>query len=169
MILVKEKLGNIYSAFSDKRDIDLLSIEWHEARKRILNKKTRQSKDVTLKFLNENPNLKDGDILWQDENTIIAVEINPCDCIIITPGSMLQASSICYEIGNRHLPLFFEGDELLSPYDVPLYNLLQVLGYAIKAGERKPSNSFQTTVLPHLQAGMADNLPDKINQFTISL
>ena len=168
MILVKEKLGNIYSAFSDKRDIDLLSIEWHEARKRILNKKTRQSKDVTLKFLNENPNLKDGDILWQDENTIIAVEINPCDCIIITPGSMLQASSICYEIGNRHLPLFFEGDELLSPYDVPLYNLLQVLGYTIKIEQRKLNNSFQTTVFPHLQVGITDSLPNKIHQLITS-
>ena len=169
MILVKEKLGNIYSASNHERDIDVLLIEWHETRKRILHKQTRQGKDVTIKFLNENPNLKDGDILWQDENTIIAVEIKPCKCIIIIPENLLTAASVCYEIGNRHLPLFYEGDELLVPYDAPLYTLLQVLGYAIKAGERKPSNSFQTTVLPHLQAGMADNLPDKINQFTISL
>ena len=168
MILVKEKLGNIHSASDHDRDIDVLLIEWHEARKRILHKQTSQGKDVTLKFLNENPNLKDGDILWQDENTIIAVEINRCDCIVIVPESMLQASSVCYEIGNRHLPLFFEDDELLIPYDVPLYNLLQVLGYTIKRENRKLNNSFQTTVLPHLQISFTDSSPSIISQLTIS-
>ena|ERR1019366_8148177 len=168
MILVKEKLGNIHSASDHDHYIDVLLIEWHEARKRILHKQTSQGKDVTLKFLNENPNLKDGDILWQDENTIIAVEINPCDCIVITPESMLQASSVCYEIGNRHLPLFYEGDELLGPYDVPMYNLLQGSGYTVKVEERKLNNSFQTTVLPHLQVGITDSLPNKIHQLITS-
>jgi urease accessory protein len=169
MILVKEKLGNIHSASAHERDIDVLLIEWHEARKRILHKQTSQGKDVTLKFLNENPNLKDGDILWQGENTIIAVEINRCDCIVIVPESMLQASSVCYEIGNRHLPLFYEGDELLVPYDVPMYNLLQGSGYTVKVEERKLNNSFQTTVLPHLQVGITDSLPNKIHQLITSL
>jgi urease accessory protein len=169
MILVKEKLGNIYSAFNHKRDIDILLIEWHEARKRILHKQTKQGKAVCIKFLNENPNLKDGDILYQDENTTIVVEINPCECIVITPGGMLQTSSICYEIGNRHLPLFYEGDELLVPYDAPLYNLLETLGHSLKTEERKLNHSFHTTVLPHLQVGMNDSLLNKIHHFTTSL
>jgi len=168
MILVKEKLGNIYSASIYECDIDGLLVEWYETRKRILHKKTKHGVSVTLKFLNENPDLKDGDILWQDENTIIAVEINPCDCIVITPESLLQASSVCYEIGNRHLPLFYEGDELLVPYDVPMYNLLQGSGYTVKAEERKLNNSFQTTVLPHLQVGITDSLPNKIHQLITS-
>jgi urease accessory protein len=168
MILVKEKLGNIHSASAHERDIDVLLIEWHETRKRILHKQTGQGKDVTIKFLNENPNLKDGDILWQHENTIIAVEINPCDCIVITPESMLQASSVCYEIGNRHLPLFYEDDELLVPYDVPMFSLLQASGYTVKVEKRKLNNSFQTTVLPHLQVGITDSLPNKIHQLITS-
>jgi urease accessory protein len=169
MILVKEKSGNIYSAFNHKRDIDLLLIEWHEAIKLILHKQTKQGKAVCIKFLNENPNLKDGDILYQGENTTIAIEINPCECIVIIPENMLAAASLCYEIGNRHLPLFYEGDELLVPYDVPLYNFLQGLGYSLKTEERKLNNSFQTTVLPHLQVGMADSLLNKIHNFTTSL
>jgi len=169
MILAKEKLGNIHLASDHDHDIDVLLIEWHEARKRILHKQTSQGKDVTLKFLNENPNLKDGDILWQDENTIIAVEINRCDCIVIVPESMLQASSVCYEIGNRHLPLFYEGDELLIPYDIPMYNLLKTLGYAAKVEERKLNNSFQTTVLPHLQVSFTDSSSNTIYQLTTSL
>ena len=167
-MLIKEKLGNINTSSISNCMIDALVIEWYETNKRILHKKTKSGIDITMKFLQENPNLKNGDILWQDENSIIAVEINPCDCIVITPESMLQASSVCYEIGNRHLPLFYEGDELLIPYDVPMYNLLQGSGYTVKAEERKLNNSFQTTVLPHLQVGITDSLPNKIHQLITS-
>ncbi len=168
MILVKEKKGNIHSAFNHERDIDVVMIEWHEKRKRILHKQTKKGKDIILKFLNENPDLKEGDILYEDETGIIAVEINPCECIVITPGNMLKAASVCYEIGNRHLPLFYEDDQLLIPYDVPLYNLLQSLGYAVKAEERKLNDSFQTTVLPHLQVGITGSIFNKTAQQTTS-
>ena len=164
MIIVKEKPGNIHSASNLNRNIDILSIEWHEVRKRILHKQTSQGKTIAIKFLNENPDLKEGDILWQDETTIIVVEINPCKCIVIQPGDMINASAVSYEIGNRHLPLFYEGDELLVPYDVPLYNLLVSLGYKIKLEQRKLNRQFQTTILPHLQVGVTGI--NKINQLT---
>jgi urease accessory protein len=119
--------------------------------------------------MRENPDLKEGDILYQDENTTIAVEIIPCECIVLKPSNTREASAVCYEIGNRHLPLFYEADELLVPYDVPLYNLLVTLGYVVKIEERKLNCSFQTTVLPHLQVGMTDSLLNKIHHFTTSL
>ncbi len=50
---------------------------------------------------------------------------------------------LCYEIGNRHLPLFYEGDDLLVPYEVPLYNLLQATGYELKVEERKLRQCFK--------------------------
>ncbi len=164
MIILKEKLGNIHSASSLNRNIDILSIEWHETRKRILHKQTRQGKTIAIKFLNENPDLKEGDILWQDETNIVVVEINPCKCIVIEPGDMINASAISYEIGNRHLPLFYEGDELLVPYDVPLYNLLQSLGHTVKVEKRKLNGQFHTTILPHLQVDVTGI--NKINQLT---
>ncbi len=64
---------------------------------------------------------------------------------------MLAASSICYEIGNRHIPLFYEENDLLVPYEVPLHNLLKASGHQLKIEERKLRNAFKTTVLPHLQ------------------
>ena len=169
MIIVKEKSGNIYSSSNGDRNIDTLQIEWHEARKRILQKQTKQGRVVCIKFLRENPDLKEGDILYQDDKTTIAVEIVPCECIVLKPSNMPEAAAACYEIGNRHLPLFYEADELLVPYDVPLYNLLVTLGYVVKTEERKLNYSFQTTVLQHLQVGMTDSLLNKIHNFTTSL
>ena len=167
-MLIKEKLGNIHTTSIINRDIDVLIIEWYEANKRILHKQTKSGIAVTIKFLQENPNLKEGDILWLDQNTVIIVEIKPCKCIVITPGNMLIASSISYEIGNKHLPLFYEGDDLLVPYEMPLHNLLLASGYQVKVEERKLNNALKTTVLPHLQTGDSNSLVNKILQLTTS-
>ena len=77
-MLITEKLGNINTGVIFHRTIDIVSIEWYEAKKRILHKQTKQGREITIKFLRENPDLKEGDILWLDENTMIAVEIKPC-------------------------------------------------------------------------------------------
>jgi urease accessory protein len=168
-MLIEEKLGNLYTSPGSNCDIDVVMIEWHEANKRILHKQTKDGIAVTLKFLKQAPNLRDGDILWQDQHKIIVVEVLPCTCIVITPDSILTASSVCYEIGNRHLPLFYEGDDFLVPYEIPLYNLLEASGYAVKIGERKLNNALKTTVLPHLQVADIVSLPGKIIQPTTSL
>jgi urease accessory protein len=161
-MLIIEKSGNINTTLIINRYIDAVIIEWYETNKRILHK------NITMKFLQENSNLKDGDILWEDKNSIIVVEINLCKCIVITPATMLTASSICYEIGNKHLPLFYEGDDLLVPYEMPLHNLLQASGYELKVEERKLNNAFRTTVLPHSQVAGADSLFSKILKLTTS-
>ena len=165
-MLIKEKLGNLQTLSLNKRKIDLLPIEWYEATKRILHKQTKSGQTVTIKFLQGNPDLKEGEILWMDETYIIAVEIIPCACIVMTPGSMRNASSLCYEIGNKHLPLFYEGDELIVPYEAPLFNLLKASGYPVRVEERKLQNALKTSVLPHSQTGTSQRLFNKILQLT---
>lgn len=165
-MLITEKCGNIHSLPISNKNIDLLRIEWHETGRRILHKTTKSGISLTLKFLNENPNLKEGDILCEDENSIIVVEIIPIECIVITPASIIAAAALCYEIGNRHLPLFYEDSDLLVPYDVPVYNLLQASGYIMRIEERKLNHAFKTTVLPHLQVSGDGSMTGKILQLS---
>ena len=58
-------------------------------------------------------------------------------------------ASVCYEIGNKHLPLFYEDDELLLPYEAPLFQLLLAAGYDVKQGKRKLLDPLRTSVTPH--------------------
>ncbi|MDQ6901451.1 MAG: urease accessory protein UreE [Bacteroidota bacterium] len=167
-MLIQEKSGNINSLSNNDRFVDALEIEWYETNKRILHKKTKSGIEIILKFLGENPDLKDGDILWEDKHTIIAVEIISGECLVIEPQSMLSASSVCYEIGNKHLPLFYEGNQLLIPYEVPLHNYLLASGYEVKIEMRKLNNQFRTTVLPHLQVGGTGSLIQKITKLSTS-
>ena len=148
------------------KSIDVLPVEWFETSKRILHKPTAGGKNITLKFLNENPNLSDGDILWEEGDTIIVVEIVPTRCIVIPTVSINATAALCYEIGNRHLPLFHEEHELLLPYDVPLHNLLQASEYMIRVEERKLKYPFKTTVLPHVQVALNDSIPAKVLQLS---
>lgn len=167
-MLIKEKLGSINTTSIINRNIDAVIIEWYEADKRILHKQTKDGRSIDIQFLRESPGFKDGDILWQDENSIVAVEIKPCKCIVVTPDTILIASSVCYEIGNRHVPLFYEGDDLLVPYELPLFNLLQAAGYQVSVEERRLNNKLKTTVLPQLRVAGTDSYFGKISQLLTS-
>lgn len=167
-MLVNQKTGNIHSFDVANRTIDFVLIEWYEANKRILHKTTQSGKEVVLKFLNETQNLAEGDILFSDETTIIVVNIQPCEAIIISPSTMSEMAAVCYEIGNKHLPLFYDNNNLLIPFDAPIFKLLTAAGYKPKVENRKLLNQLKTTVSPHGRSENKQTLFSKILQLTSS-
>jgi urease accessory protein len=148
-MLIQKKIGNIDAYESGNRPIDWLHLEWFEAGKRILRRKTQSGKELALKFLAEHSGLTQGDIIHEDEQSLIAIEILPCECMVVKPVNMFEMASACYEIGNKHLPLYFDSNCLLVPLEMPLYNLLAAQGYAVTVENRKLLQPLKTTVAPH--------------------
>jgi urease accessory protein len=148
-MIIQQKLGNINTLDTGNKNIEWLQLQWFETSKRILHKKTNAGTEISLKFLKENAALTEGDILFEDDTTIIAIAVISCDCVVVKPANMFEMASACYEIGNRHLPLFFENDELLVPFEKPLYNLLQAHGFETRKEERKLLQPLKTTISPH--------------------
>ncbi len=148
-MLVKEKIGNLELFAINNRNIDYVLLDWHETNKRILTKKTVLGREVSMKFLNDRPQLGVGDIIYEDDFGLIAVDINECDAIVIRPRSMYEVAAVCYEIGNKHLPLFYQEDEILVAFDGPLFDLLTKGGYAVEKAGRKLMAPLKTTVSPH--------------------
>jgi urease accessory protein len=68
---------------------------------------------------------------------------------VIAPQNMFEMASICYEIGNKHLPLFYADDELLIPFEVPIFRLLTAQGFLVKQEDRQLLQPLTTTVTPH--------------------
>jgi len=165
-MIIQKKIGNIGSIDILEKNIDKVQLEWFETNKRILHKKTNTGMDVSLRFLKENQQLTEGDILFEDETKLIVVEIKSCDAIVIKPASMLEMASLCYEIGNKHLPLFYFADELLTAFEKPLYNLLLSSGYDVKQEQRKLLHPLKTTVSPH--GSSSETLFSKIMKLTSS-
>jgi urease accessory protein len=148
-MLIKEKIGNINFFAINNRKIDYLLLEWYETNKRILHKKSMSGLEVVMKFLNENQQLTEGDVLYEDDFNIIVIDVKECEAIIIKPKTMFEMASVCYEIGNRHIPVFYQQDEIQVPFEAPLFNLLVTAGYSVTRGKTKLVHPLKTTVSPH--------------------
>ncbi|MEJ7587987.1 MAG: urease accessory protein UreE [Ferruginibacter sp.] len=148
-MLIKEKIGNINFFAINNRKIDSVLLEWYEANKRILHKKTISGIPVVMKFLNESHQLTEGDIIYEDDFNIITIEINACDALVIRPRTMFEMASVCYEIGNKHIPVFYDSEEILVSFEAPLFRLLVSAGYDVSQGKRKLVSPLKTSVLPH--------------------
>lgn len=107
-------------------DVDYVQIEWYEVSKKILHKVSNKGIDVGIKI--DSSPLKQGDILWIEGNKAIVIDIPECDCIALKPQTIIMMGKACYEIGNRHAPLFYQEDTLLMPYDEPLLRALRKCG-----------------------------------------
>ena len=148
-MLVKEKIGNLELFAINNRNIDYVLLDWYETNKRILHKKTVLGREIAMKFLNENPQLTVGDIIYEDDFNLISIDIKECDAIVFRPRSMHEMAAVCYEIGNKHLPLFYQDDEILVAYEAPLFTLLNASGYSVEHAKRKLITPLKTTVTPH--------------------
>ena len=148
-MICKEVIGNVETYPIGDKTIDKLNLEWHETTKRIMRKKSEAGQDVVIQFLKEGIRLKEGDILYEDDDKVVAVNILPCDVIQVTPRSIYEMGAVCYEIGNKHLPLFIQDDHVLIPYERPLEHLLIAGGYEVSKEKRKLVNMLKATAEPH--------------------
>jgi len=150
---ISKKAGNLDSFDCRGRQVDWLELEWYECNKRILQKKSGSGVVIMCRFLDGDPAFTQGDIVYQDEKTVIAIEILSCDAIVLLPRNMYEMAAICYETGNKHLPLFYYNDELLIPFDQPFFRLMNSFKYDIKREKRKFLQPLKTTVKPHGNTG----------------
>lgn len=69
----------------------------------------RLDNDILTKGLNQD------DVLGVDGDTVVAVNIPPCDVIVakVAENHPHIVPKVCYEIGNRHATLFY-GDTPLN-------------------------------------------------------
>ncbi len=116
---------------------DFFEIEWYETIKTTIRRKTRGGLEVGIRKKNRVP-LNEGDLLWEDDNTFIQVLIKPCDCIVFTPKTMREMGIICFEIGNRHIPVYIDEHNAISvAFENPLYELLEKRGFEPQIIEKK--------------------------------
>ena len=148
-MIVQEVIGNVSNIAADNKKVDLLQIEWFESAKKIQRKRSDEGMDLAIKILREGQRLHEGDILFEDATKRIVVSIKPCDAIVIQPQSLLEMGTVCYEIGNKHLPIFIQDDQVLIPFEDPLYKWLEAAGYKPKKAYRQLLNLLKANVSPH--------------------
>lgn len=158
MILIEK----ILSAPVETRTTDVLQLEWFETNKKIMRRHTQGGREVGWRGL---PVLNDGDVLWMDDALAIIVQIQPAAAIVLSPVTMQDMAAICYEIGNKHLPLFLDGEAVLVPFEEPLFRWLEAKGYQPRQEQRVLTNMLRSNVMPHAHGG-GTSLFSKIMQLT---
>ena len=126
------------------KTVEYVDIEWHEAFKKIHKKTTDTGREVGIRMDDSvlTEGLYDGKVIYMDDGLVIAVHTPPCEVIRVTvkPDHRFMAAKVCYEIGNRHAPLFYGEDEytFITPYNEPMLQMLSGLhGVEAKKEMRK--------------------------------
>jgi urease accessory protein len=145
-----------------QRQTDLLQMEWYETSRRIQRRRSAAGREIALRLLKQGQTLQQGDVVYMDDTTAIVVDILPCEAIVVTPASMLEMGTICYEIGNKHLPIFIQDNEVLIPMEEPLFRWLEAGGYKPVKAMRKLVNMLRSNVAPHNHGGSGSSLFQKI-------
>lgn len=132
---------------------DKVVLNWYEADRRVMRKTTQNGQDIAFRLLGEGQRLCHGDVVYADDKTVIEIEIEPCAVIVISPQTLPDMARACYEIGNKHSPLFLDGDELLMPYDKPMFEWLSVAGFAPTQDTRRLSQMLRANSAQGVGAG----------------
>lgn len=169
MVLVTEIIGNKSTTSLDGLSVDLLEMEWFETTRKVQRLRSNDGMEIAIKLLREGQRLRQDDIVYQDDKKAVLVQVRPCETIVLAPSSMLEMGTICYEIGNKHLPLFIQNDEVLMPFENPMFRWLEASGYAPQKQERQLLNLLKSNVEPHGHSGSENSLFSKIINLASSM
>lgn len=142
-MLCERILGTLKDNEFQDKEIDYVGFQWYEAYKKIHKKVTRSGREVGIRLGNDIlvRGLRQDDVLFADDQVVIAVEILPCSVLVVNikPDHSHMLGKVCYEIGNRHGSLFW-GDtyqQVVTPYNQPMQNLLSKLhGVSVQVEDR---------------------------------
>lgn len=143
-MICEKILGTLDELDVAGKTVEYVDIEWHEAFKKIHKKTTNTGREVGIRMDDSvlTEGLYEGKVIYMDDGLVIAVHTPPCEVIRVTvkPDHRFMAAKVCYEIGNRHAPLFYGEDEytFITPYNEPMLQMLSGLhGVEAKKEMRK--------------------------------
>ncbi|WP_432362078.1 urease accessory protein UreE [Sporosarcina sp. UB5] len=141
-MLITKIAGNLNDIESSDKNIDWLEVEWEDLNKRIMRKETENGTEVAISLESGNT-LRYGDVLYEDENTLIAIRTKLEKVYVIKPKTMQEMGKMAFEIGNRHTMCIIEEDEILVRYDETLEKLIDEVGVSYEQSERRFKEPFK--------------------------
>lgn len=126
----------------ERRHIEKVYLESADLVKRIQRVTTDHGKEIGIR-LQEPRDLLAGDVLYMDDKNMIVIDVLADDLLIISPRNINEMGVIAHQLGNRHLPAQFEGDDMLVQYDYLVEELLQQLNIPFTREDRKVRQAFR--------------------------
>lgn len=113
-MLITEILGNrselTESELNGKKE-ERLVLTNLDLTKRIQRGTTDAGREIGLRLPSTFRELRDGDILSNEEDVLITVAVEPSDVLVIRAESIYEMAFVAHSLGNRHLQAqFFDAD-----------------------------------------------------------
>ncbi|WP_181405954.1 urease accessory protein UreE [Thermodesulfovibrio sp. Kuro-1] len=143
-MIVNKIIGNIEDFDIGSRTLERLFLHYTDRGKRLIRGRTDKGTEIAICF-EKGEQIKDGDIIYIDENKVIILEIQPIELISIKPDNMKEMAHICYILGNRHVSIFIDEREniVFTPFESLLWNYLKKFNFKIEKVKRKPPHALQ--------------------------
>lgn len=126
----------------EKRHKEKVYLESAHLVKRIQRVKTDHDREIGIRLKNPK-DLEAGDVLFMDDENMIIIDVLSDDLLVIKPRDMNEMGTIAHQLGNRHLPAQFQGDDMLVQYDYLVEELLQEMEIPFVREERKVQKAFR--------------------------
>lgn len=144
-MIVEEVVTNIHKLSQEeieRRHQEKVHLESSDLLKRIQRVKTDHDRELGIRL--KNPiDLEAGDVLYMDEENMIVIDVFSDDVLVLRPKDIHEMGTIAHQLGNRHLPAQFEGDEMIVQYDYLVEELLIQQGVSYTREERKMQEAFR--------------------------
>lgn len=125
-MIAENIFGNISDYPVNDRRIEKVGLEWYELEKKLMRKRTDSGEEIGIRM---SGHMKDGDVLYADEQRVIVIDVLPAELTVIPVYTMQEMGRLCFELGNRHLSLSIGEREVSVPYDEPTFLYLAKLGF----------------------------------------
>lgn len=139
-MLVEAPLGNI-SNLSSELPFDWLDLAWEECFRRAVRKQTRSGRLIRT-LLKLGTILRYGDVLIQDSQGVVAVNVVPCEVVVVEPKNTSEMASLAYKLGDLHVPMEISETEIITPCDGPI----QAAFHELSVEYRTETRRFQPTL-----------------------
>lgn len=151
--MIIEKINNnVYSIIdftSGKKQLDKILISSELLLKRVQKLCSESGFEIGISLENGDT-LKNGDILYEDENRIVYIEVLPEEVIVITPTSIKEMGIIAHNLGNRHLPAQFDEGCMILANDYLVEDLLKKEGVPYQKENRVLPKPFKHASHKHI-------------------
>jgi len=156
-MLIEQIQGNIYETpLPEGMHIKAATIPSDQLVKRIQRVRTDHDREVGIRLPSNAPDLKDGDVLYREDNNAIVVRVEASDVLVIQARSILEMAVVAHSLGNRHLQAqFFDKDSeyaaevMVVQYDHTVAQYLDSVGVPYERQARVMPKPFRHSEHTH--------------------
>lgn len=143
-MIIEKILGNVSDLEQEelkKLHIHKVFVENEHLAKRLHHLVNEHGEEIAIK-LPRGEHLHVGDILMREGEVLTLVDVKSEEVLVIKPVNLHDMGEIAHELGNRHLPAQFIGDEMIVQFDYLVEALLKEKGIEYSRESRAMEKPF---------------------------